>query len=342
MKLIIGEPEKSSSRSARVWIGRTAALLGIFLLALLLVSYGALWVICKGPSKVARDLFVTSCMETSFAKLFPPLVLADTEITAIQQANAVLPTEEVTAGDADFTVPVEEENSTQPDIEVVDVTGSTYKGKMIIVKDPSRVIVGTPSSYGEGAQGLRLKDMLDQTGAVAGINAGGFEDENGGGTGGIPLGIVIRDGKLLFGSPDSKSVVVGFDQKNVLHVGSMTGRQALAQGFRDAVSFGPVLVVNGKPAEFVGNGGGVNPRSVIGQRADGSVLLVAVDGRQPHSLGATYKDMAELLVKYGAVNAGNLDGGSSTMLYYQGELLNTCAALGGPRRIPTAFLVAKQ
>jgi len=133
--------------------------------------------------------------------------------------------------------------------------------------------------------------------------------------------------------------VVGFDNKNVLVVGSMTASQALSRGIRDAVSFGPVLVVNGEPAKFLGQSGGVNPRSVIGQREDGAVLLLAVNGRQPGSLGATYKDLAEMMVEYGAVNAANLDGGSSSMLYYNGELLNTCSSVYGPRRIPSAFLV---
>ncbi|MEG1027186.1 MAG: phosphodiester glycosidase family protein, partial [Oscillospiraceae bacterium] len=85
--------------------------------------------------------------------------------------------------------------------------------------------------------------------------------------------------------------------------------------------------------------GGLNPRTAIGQRADGAVLLLVIDGRQPHSLGANLKDLADIMIEHGAINAGNLDGGSSTMMYYEGKLANTCASLYGPRKIPNGFLV---
>ena len=90
---------------------------------------------------------------------------------------------------------------------------------------------------------------------------------------------------------------------------------------------------------MTGSGGGLNPRTVLGQRADGAVLMLVIDGRQPHSLGATYKDCIDVMLEYGAVNAGNLDGGSSTILLYDGEVRNVCASLYGPRNLPTAFIV---
>lgn len=323
-------------------IGMIASLFGVLLLSLLITAYGLIWVICKGPSPSARDLFVTTCMETSFAKLFPPLVLSRGEIAEILEANAVVPTGAVTNDTADFSKPDElKKDPEQAEIEVLDVTGPTYKGKMMIVKDPSRIIVGTPPAFGKEADGIKLDKMVENAGAVAGINAGGFEDDNGVGTGGVPIGIVIRDGKLVFGKETAKTVVIGLDDKNALHVGTMTAREALDKGMRDAVSFGPVLIVNGEPVEFVGNSSGLNPRTAIGQRKDGSVLLLVIDGRQPHSIGATYKDLVDVMQKFGAVNAGNLDGGSSSMLYYNGKLMNTCASLYGPRKISTGFLVRK-
>lgn len=329
-------------------IGRILARTGILLLTFLVMlagfCYGALWVICKGPSPSVRDMFVMSCMETSFARYFPPLVLSDGEIETIRQRNTVIPTDEVTQTDADFSdihanESQTEEQKEQPEIEVLDVHGDTFKGKLMIVKDPSRVVIGTASSYGPDAQGIRLDRMIENAGAVGGINGGGFVDEGGVGNGGTPLGIVIQGGNLVYGSPSTRGVIMGFDQKNVFHVGSMTAQEALDKGIRDAVSFFPALVVNGKETEIQGTGGGLNPRTAIGQREDGSVLLLVVNGRQPDSLGATYKDLAEVMLEYGAINAGNLDGGSSSTLYYNGELLTTCASLYGPRKIPNGFLV---
>ncbi len=332
---------QSSTKKGRVKrvIARTAIMLGICLAAIIVFIYSAMLVICYGPSPRARDLFVNTCMETSFLKYFPPLVLSSSQIEAIQKANSIVDNGEVTVGQQDYTN-VENQNTSQPAIEIVDVVGATYKGKMMIVKDPSRVVVGTSSdTFSADKGGKKLDQMIEDEGAIAGVNAGGFVDDGGVGNGGMPIGLVIKNSKLLNGDLNTPVTVVGFDQKNMLHVGTMTGQQALDKGLRDAVSFGPALVVNGKPLEVSGTGGGLNPRTAIGQRADGSVLILVIDGRQPHSLGATHKDLVDVMVDFDAVNACNLDGGSSSMMYYQGELQTVCSSLYGPRRIPTAILV---
>ena len=332
---------QSSTKKGRVKrvIARTAIMLGICLAAIIVFIYSAMLVICYGPSPRARDLFVNTCMETSFLKYFPPLVLSSSQIEAIQKANSIVDNGEVTVGQQDYTN-VENQNTSQPAIEIVDVVGATYKGKMMIVKDPSRVVVGTSSdTFSADKGGKKLDQMIEDEGAIAGVNAGGFVDDGGVGNGGMPIGLVIKNSKLLNGDLNTPVTVVGFDQKNMLHVGTMTGQQALDKGLRVAVSFGPALVVNGKPLEVSGTGGGLNPRTAIGQRADGSVLILVIDGRQPHSLGATHKELVDVMVDFDAVNACNLDGGSSSMMYYQGELQTVCSSLYGPRRIPTAILV---
>ena len=116
----------------------------------------------------------------------------------------------------------------------------------------------------------------------------------------------------------------------------MTGQQALDRGIRDALSFGPVLVMNGKASTVKGSGSGLNPRTAIGQRADGAVLLLVIDGRQPASLGATYADLIEIMLDFEAVNAANLDGGNSTGMYYKGSLVNKGLF---PRGLPDCFIV---
>ncbi|MGN0653337.1 MAG: phosphodiester glycosidase family protein, partial [Oscillospiraceae bacterium] len=186
--------------------------------------------------------------------------------------------------------------------------------------------------------GLKIDALVQKEGAIAGINAGGFADENGMGNGGQPLGLVIKDGKVIAGE-GSYSCVIGFDKDNKLVVGNMRSSEAVERGLRDAVSFGPVYIVNGKRSEVIGTGGGLNPRTCIGQTADGSVLLLTIDGRQATSLGATHSDCIDILEEYGAVNAANLDGGSSTVMYYDGKVQNVPALVYGPRDIPTAFVV---
>ena len=171
------------------------------------------------------------------------------------------------------------------------------------------------------------------------MNAGGFADENGMGNGGMPLGLVVKDGVMLQGTAGGSYQVIGFDQGNHLIVGQMTGAEVMERGMRDAVSFGPAFIINGEPVDVTGSGGGLNPRTVIGQREDGAVLLLVIDGRQPHSLGANFQDCIKVMQDYGAINAANLDGGSSTQMMYQGETINVCASLYGPRYLPTVWIV---
>jgi len=318
------------------------SLLSFFTLIIVLVGgvFGAVTVVNYGPSTHIRDVFVMSVMETSAVKFLATWYFSDEEIEKIRLNNSIVPTKEVT--NTDLVVIDDKKDNPEFDkskIEVVEIKGSTYKGLMMIINDPSRVYVGTSGEYGKEQSGRTVMQMMERDGCVAGANGGGFEDEKGLGTGGIPLGIVISDGQLKWGSPASTYELIGFDNENKLVVGYMTGQTALDKGIRDAVSFGPLLIVNGKPTETKGSAGGLNPRTAIGQRADGAVLLLVIDGRQANSLGATFSDLIDIFVEYGAVNAANLDGGSSSHLIYQGEIISTCASLYGPRNIPTAILV---
>ena len=138
------------------------------------------------------------------------------------------------------------------------------------------------------------------------------------------------------------SNVIGIDADGILHVGWMSGQEALNRNIQWACSFGPALIVNGEAQTgSVITTSGVNPRTAIGQRADGAMLLLVVDGRQITSLGATYEDLVSIFLEYGAVNAANLDGGSSSSMLYQGEAMNVNASVIGTRPLPTAFLVKK-
>ena len=209
----------------------------------------------------------------------------------------------------------------------------------MIVYDPSRIHLAVNSDLGNSNEGYFVEEYVKANDAIAGINAGGFDDPNGQGTGGIPYGIVIQDGELVSGGLDDYNSVIGFNEQNKLIVGNMTGRQALEYGLRDAVTFKPIFIVNYVPVEVTGTGGGVNPRTVIGQREDGAVLLLVIDGRQTTSLGASYSDCIDIMTQYGAMNAANLDGGSSSVMVYDGQIINNVVSMNGDRKVPTAFIV---
>ncbi len=324
-------------------------LLCFFTLILLLVAglYGVCYVVFKGPSPDARDKLVTSTLEMSAAKWVPRLFFSEEEIQAIIDANSVVESDEVTNPDLvvipDFDDPdaVTDEWADCPDgIKITTVKGDTYRGYVMLIRDPSKVYVATSSDFTSGKPGLKIFEALEKEGAIAGVNGGGFPDDGGVGAGNVPIGLTISKGKLLWGSKNVKyNNVIGFTNDNVLMVGNMSGQQALDSGIRDCVCFGPILMVNGEPMSITGDSGSLNPRTAIGQRADGAVILLCVDGRMPGSLGASYADLINIMVEYGAVNAANLDGGSSTHMYYKGEPVNVSSSLYGPRKMPTFFFV---
>lgn len=318
-----------------LWVFVTLALLTAgFLVMIYMVS--------RGPSGQIRNLFVTSVRETSAAGFLADIFLSDQEVAAIMASNVVEAGEINT--DTDLFTFTEEPGDTDEessDIEIVDVRGALYKGKMMIVKDPSRVKVGICDEFDKNKAGLTLLEIIDKYDAVAGVNGGRYNDDNGFGKGGQPEGIVFSEGKLVYGELDKTYNIYGFDKNNVFICGKMTGQEAVDKGFRDAVTFGPALVVNGKAVSTTGTGGGLNPRTAIGQRADGAVLLLVIEGRQTSSLGATYLDLIEIMLDFGAVNAANLDGGMSSSMAYEGEeILNNCS-IKGARDMPTAFVVER-
>ena len=189
-------------------------------------------------------------------------------------------------------------------------------------------------------------NMAEENDAVVAINGGGFYDPNYNSSGGIPQGIVIKDGKVVTNRTYTKTGgIIGFTNDNKLVLGKMTASEALAMGVRDAVTFGPFLIVNGTPSFIKGNGGwGTAPRTAIGQRKDGIVLFLVIDGRTITRPGADMVDLTEIMTNYGAYNAANLDGGTSCGLVVEGELINDPINSDGQhmtRPIATGFIVKK-
>lgn len=325
-------------------IKRIALSIFTALFVIVLGLLGVIYILEFGPSNTARNLFVNSAMESSAGKFMATMFLSDEKIAQIRKDNSVVASDDITDTSlinigTNETDTADGDDNDEDGIQIIDISNDTYKGKMMIVKDPSRVTVGISGQYGASYSGKTVMDMAMSYDAVAAVNGGGFEDNNGVGNGGTPIGLVISDGELKYGSAGSSYEIIGFDNNNNLVVGKMTASEALSRGVRDALSFGPILIVNGKASQVNGSGSGLNPRTAIGQRADGAILLLVIDGRQVNSLGASYADVIDVMLEYGAVNAANLDGGSSSLMYYKGEYINSCASLYGPRNMPTSIIV---
>ncbi len=347
-----GDGNSSKGKKALRICLRVTSVIGVTLVLIVAALYGVCFVLVKGPSETAKNQFVFSVKETSAMGWVAHLYLSNAEIEEIINSRGIIEVDEGTVSNPGLIeIPKDDEDNKDedkdtPDIEVLDVRGSTYRGKLLIVKDPSRVFVGTVPKFFEG-KGMVVQDIAERYGAVAGINGGEFYDVGSHAYTALPVGCVIQNGELTFGSMDKTYNISGFTKDNVFVIGKMTAKEAIEMGVRDAVhtkwETGPFLVLNGEALTVPDTsvyGGGKNPRTAIGQRADGAVLLLVVDGRQANSIGATFEELAYIMLEYGAVNASAMDGGTSTQMVYEGEVINSPYSPTGPRRCPTSFLVA--
>ena len=222
---------------------------------------------------------------------------------------------------------------------VSEITGPSYKGQIMLIDDPSRVYIGM-TQY-PGVTGMRILDMMEHYGAVAAVNASGFQDPNENGNGGEVVGVSLSQGKY-WGDYASYYGSIIITRENKLVVGQISNWEKYGN-IRDGMQFSPVLIADGKKQVYGSSGYGIQPRTAVGQREDGVIVFLVVDGRNVgHSIGCTVDDMAEELLAYGVINASSCDGGATTALAYKGEVLNKNCSLNPTlgRILPNAFMVA--
>ncbi|MBR3789637.1 MAG: phosphodiester glycosidase family protein [Clostridia bacterium] len=230
-------------------------------------------------------------------------------------------------------------NDIEQGIVVLKVKTSNYVGRLVLIDDPSRVYI-TATDY-KNSRGEFICDYLEKEDAVIGMNASGFHDPGGTSVGGVVTAQCIAQGEY-WGTYSSKYITVGFDKDDRLVVGEFSDWEE--HNMRDAFQYHPALIINGDKVIEGSSGWGLQPRSVIGQAENGVVMFFVVDGRQVgYSLGATMGDCADVLEEYGAVNAGACDGGSSSVLAYEGEILNEPSTnMPTGRYLPNAWVVARK
>jgi exopolysaccharide biosynthesis protein len=301
---------------------------------ILLFVLAAPWVICYGPYDDLRLLTVGTIM-TSRHPQIAEFFLSQAKIAAINQSYLArkIAVEPVIMRKQGLIV--DEQNQ----IRIENITGKYFTGKVMLVGNPDQVQVAVTQELGKAGQ--RLTEMVTENGALAGINGGGFYDPNAQGNGAYPEGITVVNQEFVHNQAGNEPVdMIGFDSRGKMVTGKMTASEIVSRQLVNAVSFYPILVDNGKP-QITGDGGwGLAPRTGIGQKADGTVIFVVIDGRQPGwSMGATLRDLMNVFIEYGAVTAANLDGGSSAEMVYNGRVINRLWNFYGERYIPTAFIV---
>lgn len=349
----------------------------VCILTFVILAVFAVFSICNtvanGPSETVRDTLVLSALQASATKWVPGLFLDDETVQTILDKSNERVIEEVDF--ADISGNDDEEDGPQGDstkdeweghedgVKLDIVVNNTFKAYVMLVKDPQRVYTGVSSKdFSSAKRGERIYIAAEKAGAVAAINAGEFEDSGGTGSGAAPMGMTVSEGKIVW-NDGLKRTFIGFDVNDRLVVKEgITKAEVETLQIRDGVSFqkGNALIetIDGSTVAYTGSGDlGVAQRTAIGQRADGTVILLVTDGRSANSLGATRDDVINLLLKYGAVCAGMLDGGSSAMMYYADYVdkydvdestldeyqklgvVNKYKAFTKPRYLPTFFMV---
>ena len=345
---------KKRSKSSYKWpVGRKIVAI---LCVLYIIGFSSFIFLFYGPFTKFHEFWITSAMTTMSHQYLATWIYSDRYIQKVMENNIVVEVDEITDpnqikfhkyASTIYRNSYEKELLThdKDDLyKVIDVNGAGYQGYLVALYDPSRIHIATSQNLGE--IGELIYSVSERENAIVVMNASGFYDPTWEGDGGIPHGTVISNGKVVSDYTDAGmgGGFIGFTNENKFVLGNMSIDEALAMGIRDAVEFGPYLIVNGKRSFIKGNGGwGKAPRTAIGQRKDGIVLLLVINGRTATSIGADMIDLCDIMENFGAFNAANLDGGASSELLVNNELVNFPTAggdLNGLRRMPTFWVVS--
>ncbi len=317
-----------AKRKEKAHFSLVAKILIGFFSSLSILGGSTFLILMYGPWSFFRDWLISSAMTTMTHRYLATWFYSREEIEKVLEANQIIEIDEETDlnlieirknfNQEYYPNDYERDIFTVEDIyapyKIIPISGKNYEGYLAVIYDPSRVSVATTSYLNN--RGEYVTEMASKQNALLAVNGGGFSDPNQKGSGGTPEGVLISNGKVLSNKGyDRSGGLIGFTEDNKLILGKMNAKEAKEKKVRDAVSFGPFLIVNGKRSFIKGNGGWGNaPRTAIGQRQDGIVLLLVLDGRKLSVPGATMLDLTNVLANYGAYNAANLDGGTSTVM----------------------------
>ena len=317
----------------------------LIVLAILAVIGGStVGILLYGPYNGFRDWLITSAMTTMTHQWIAYVFYDENTINTVMSSNRVDEIQEDTDTNAIVIGVNEKEEDSKPQekvyeneyekailekenpddtYKIIEINGKGYSGYLAAIYDSSKVKTLVTAKI--GASGQYLTTMAKNNKAVVAINGGGFDDPNYSSNAANPIGITYSRGKLVTSYYYAGAGgIIGFDTSDKLVLSSKcTEQSAKSLKIRDAVTCGPFLIVNGKKSSVVGNGGwGTAPRTAIGQRKDGIVLFLVVDGRTVKRPGADMDDLIEIMENYGAYNSANLDGGTSTAMTVDYKLIN--------------------
>ncbi len=209
------------------------------------------------------------------------------------------------------------------------------RGILAICKNTGQLSLCPASTL--GTIGQTAGRICDANNGILAINGSAFMDEAGGGNGGQLSGLMVCSGEAQ-GIPLG-GVCKRLELRDDNRMYIVDSYDAVGEGTRDASEFEPAVIVDGEVV--LGTGwDGVNPRAVLGQTDRLETIMVIAEGRYTDSPGCSVEEIAVTMQKYGCVQALNLDGGTSAIMYYKGEYVTRCSNpdLPGGRTLPSAWV----
>ena len=302
----------------------------------------ALMLVVHGPFDNIRTILIGSLMGTYRHKYFASMLFSQSQIDAVMNT-----TQSIAADEQDLSqVNPTKYNDSSIKEEMITATDGSYSGYLLEISDPLRVKLAMTKYLGK--VGENASDMARENNAVAAINGGGFGDYNWAGTGAEPSDFVFINGevKAKTVSDDKKCDVIAMNAEGQLIVGKRSINDLLGMDVKviSAVTLDgyPSLISKGKrtfESARETSGWGYASRTAIGQKTDGTVLMLVLDGRRLNMKGASLYDVQQIMYDHGAVVAANLDGGNSSVMYLNGEVINNPSGELGERTVATAFYV---
>lgn len=311
----------------------------------------ACFVLVYGPWGNFKDILITTAMKTMSHQYLAYILYDEKTVEEVMKNNYFVEIKE-DANINEIKINTQEkqiyENEYEQELLTRDEGNDLYKllnikvgnanGYLVAIYKPEKVKLIRTKAFNVGTAGERVVDMCSRYGGIVCINGGGFANGLDNGSD-IPLGYVIDDGKIVWKTNNTGNIIgITYDGKLKLMYNT-TGEEAINSGIKYGLEFGPFLIINGKSAEIVGFPYGVANKCVIAQRQDGIILFLVTEG-ETYVDGASLKDVIEILEKYGAYNAANLDGGQSTSLVINNKLINSpnyLAKKQGGRYVVTGF-----
>lgn len=302
-----------------------------------------------GPYENTRKVIISTILGTRHAYLITDYISQDTlnKILGVNNQTQEESKEQEALEEAADLNKINVKYTSGNDISRYDIHTDRYNGYVLEIKNPLGVKVAMTKYLGRIGQ--KTSEMAEDHNATAAINGGSFVDQSSdgtlyAGTGAEPGGFVISGGQVVYPKTNVKKNnienVIAFTKKGQLIVGDHTLEELQKLGVQEAMCFRkPNIIINGKPQVKDKMADGLNPRTAVGQKEDGTVIFLVIDGRKITSPGASLYDVQQIMLERGAVNAGALDGGYSSTMYYKGDVINSPNAWDGERSVATAFYV---